>query len=196
MKDHQVLKKILNFTVILLIPFLICSCICNKDKIDYYEGRELYDQELKVIPYNEGDTISFVSNNKIHKFICSYRKHSYQKGQPTYNSHNECEGQRVMSKDQLKVILKTDLIAYYYKNLKVNKVDSVAIHLEVSSDYFQDEYSEFGFSMQSPFVGRSDLYLSDNKISYHEPYKPSYDYYDFSFHGVIVINSINYYKVI
>jgi len=196
MKDHQILKKILNFTVILLIPFLIYSCICNKDKIDYYEGRVLYDEELRVIPYDEGDTISFISNNEIHKFICSYRNHSYQKGQPTYRSHDVCEGQSLMSRDQLKVILKTDLAAYYYKNLKVNKEDSVSIHLNVRSDYFQDEYSEFSFSIQSPFFGGANLFLSDSEIIYQEPIKPSYDYYDFSFNSKISINNINYYKVI
>ena len=58
----------------------------------------MYDEELRVIPFKEGDTIKFQSNDVIHKFTCSFREHYYNKGQPTYISHNECEGKRLRSR--------------------------------------------------------------------------------------------------
>ncbi|PLX00313.1 MAG: hypothetical protein C0591_01515 [Marinilabiliales bacterium] len=199
MNISQILNRVSNFIAILLTLLLIYSCTCRKDKIDVNEGRVLYDAELKVIPYKEGDTLRFASNNEIHEFICSYREHYYDKGQPTSISHNPCEGKRLMSKDALSVTLKTDLTAYYYQNSKVDQEDSVPINLSVESDYFDDAFSKFRIGMRGPFYGGANLYLIDNQISYQEDDSPShtsYPYYGFSYYETILINNVTYEKVI
>lgn len=197
------IKKTIFLNLYGLIGFItlvsLNSCICNDDKVYVNEGRELFDIELKVIPYKEGDTIRFESNNGIHEFICSYREHYYDKGQPTSVSHNPCEGKRLMSRDVLAVTLKTDLSVYYYQYSKVNQADSVSINLSVKSDYFNDAFSEFRFSMKGPFYGGANLYLTDNQISYQEDDSPShtsYPYYGFSYFETILINNVTYEKVI
>lgn len=200
LNKHQILKRILNYTVIMIITFSLFSCICRKDKIDSNEGRELYDLELKVIPYEEGDTIKFVSNNEIHYFICSYREHYYDKGQPTSVSNDPCLGKRLMSKDILKLDLMTDLTTYNYQYGSLDKVDSANIYLKLKSDYFEDEFSILSFSIQGgQFYVASLLYLFDNEIIYREDHRPthtSYDYYDFTYRDTITINDMIYEKVI
>jgi len=199
MRNSQILKKVIYLSAIVLISLSIHSCICKKDKIDVYEGRRLYDEELKVISYEEGDTVRFESDGQIHEFYCTYRKHYYKKGEPVYNSHNECEGQTLMSRDILSVTLKTDLTAYYYQNLKVNRADSINIHIAVESDYFDDAFSDFSISMKGPFYGGALLYLVDNEISYQEDFRPShtsYDYYDLIYYDSIRLNNTDYGKVI
>jgi hypothetical protein len=88
------------------------------------------------------------------------------------------------------------LTAYNYQNGKVNQFDSIDIRLEVASDYYDDSFSEFSFSMPGPFYGEALLFLIDNEISFQEKETPSYQYSIYSYHEVININQIDYYKVI
>lgn len=198
MKNHLQSLKV-NIALVIMFSLLLNSCICNDDRIDVNEGRELFDEELLVIPYQEGDTISFISDNEIHDFVCSFREHEYMKGQPTWISHNECEGKRLMSKDKLHITLKTDLSSYYYDYPEVVFEDSVNIYFYVESSYFRDDYSVFRFNMRGHLTGGALLFLVDNEIYYEEDFRPGYSHspsYSLEKHSTIDLNGTTYYNVI
>lgn len=199
MKKTKSVKKVSNLLFIFFISIFIISCVCKKDEIYAYEGRELYPEEINVIHYQEGDTVKFISDDETYEFICSYRYHYYDKGEPTQISHNPCEGKRLMSQDRLDVTLSTSLTSYYYQNGKVNQVDSVPVFLKLYSDYHDDSFSNLSFSLQGHMYFKALLYLNNNEIFYAEDTSPahiSYDYYDLVVFDSITLSNIVYKKVL
>lgn len=200
MKKHYKFYQPLFFILIFFVLILLNSCICNRNKIDVAEGRVLYQEELNIIPYKVDDIITFKTNtNEIHKFFCNYRNHHYDKGQPTFRSHNECEGQTLRSQDRLTILLSTDLTTYYYNYVqkKIIQEDSATIYLNIYSSYYDDSFSVFSFNIERSIYGGACLFTINNELSFQNYCSPpSTDFNNSIFYQTISINNITYYKVL